>query len=150
MCTISWPGWKLEIFHLILGTPRVTLFAGKGTDRIANGQTKNDMVMTPIIAPHTMNFGSELVQAKNVSGRNIFCSTLIAKSREGKFFEFLHCPLEALVKWHRYTGQSGSNLWFMFAWPSREQCMNTKKNPPLLLAIKVDQNTFYFRDIFCL
>ena len=43
-------GLKHEIFHLILGTPRVTLFAGKGTDWIANGQTKNDMVMTPITA----------------------------------------------------------------------------------------------------
>ena len=86
---ISWPGWKLEIFHLILGTLRVTLFAGKGADRIANGQTKNDMVMTPIIAPHTMNFGSELIQAKNFSGKSIFCSTLIGKSREGKISKFL-------------------------------------------------------------
>ena len=43
---------------------------------------------------HTVNSGSEMVEAKHVSGKNIFWSTLTVKSRGGKNFEFLHCPFE--------------------------------------------------------
>ena len=41
---------------------------------------------------HTVNLGSEMVEAKHVSGKNIFWSTLTVKSRGGKIFEFVHCP----------------------------------------------------------
>ena len=44
---------------------------------------------------HTVNLGSEIVGTKHVSGKNIFWSTLTAKSKGGKFFEFLHCPFGA-------------------------------------------------------
>ena len=49
----------------------MTLFAGKGANRIANGQTKNDMVMTPITAPEKPLFS---VDAQ--------CNDLISKYRE--------------------------------------------------------------------
>ena len=39
-----------------------------------------------MIAAHTVNLGSEIVGAKHVSGKNIFLSTLIAKSMGGKIF----------------------------------------------------------------
>ena len=45
-----------------------------------------------------MNSGSEMVEAKHVSGKNMFWSTLTAKSRGGKFFEFLHYPFEGRAK----------------------------------------------------
>ena len=52
---------------------------------------------------HTMNSGSDMVQAKHVSGRNIFWSTLIAKCQGEKYFEFLHYPLELPDEWHQPT-----------------------------------------------
>ena len=49
---------------------------------------------------HTVNSGSEMVEAKHVSGRNILWSTFTAKSRGGKIFEFLHCPFECRANMH--------------------------------------------------
>ena len=41
-----------------------------------------------------MNFGSEMVQAKHVSGKDIFCSMNMEKIREERIFEIVHCPFE--------------------------------------------------------
>jgi hypothetical protein len=41
-----------------------------------------------------------MVEAKNVSAKNIFWSTLTGKSRGGKFFEFLHCSFEGRANMH--------------------------------------------------
>ena len=41
-----------------------------------------------------MNFGSEMVKAKHVSGKYIFCSMNKEKIREERIFEILHCPFE--------------------------------------------------------
>jgi len=38
--------------------------------------------------------------SKHFSGKNIFWSTLTAKSRGGKIFEFLHCPFEGRANMH--------------------------------------------------
>ena len=43
---------------------------------------------------HTVNFGSEMVWAKHVSGKNIFCSMNKEKIREERIFEIVHCPFE--------------------------------------------------------
>ena len=92
---------------------------------------------------HTVNSGSEMVEAKHVSGKNIYWSTFISKSKERKFFDFLHCPFEPPAKQHRPVCQLGWILWCMLARPSKGQCRNSKIFPPLLLAVKVDQNTFF-------
>ena len=44
------------------------------------------------ITPHTVNFGSEMVKAKHVSGKNIFCSMNKEKIRGERIFETVHCP----------------------------------------------------------
>ena len=95
------------------------------------------------VRTHTVNSGSEMVEAKHVSGKNICWSTLTAKSRGGKIFEFLHCPFEPPAKQHRPVCQLGWILWCMLARPSKEQCRNSKNFLPLLLAFKVDQNIFF-------
>ena len=41
-----------------------------------------------------MNFGSEMVYAKHVSGKNIFCSMNKEKIREERIFKIVHCPFE--------------------------------------------------------
>ena len=96
-----------------------------------------------IIRPHTVNSGSEMVGAKHVSGKNIYWSTFIGKSKERKIFDFLHCPFEPPAKQHRPVSQLGWILWCMLARPSKGQCRNSKIFPPLLLAVKVDQNIFF-------
>ena len=46
------------------------------------------------LSTHTVNFGSEMVQAKHVSGKNIFCSMNAYKSRGKRIFEIVHWPFE--------------------------------------------------------
>ena len=46
------------------------------------------------VSKHTMNFGSEMVLAKHVSGYNIFSSMNKEKIREERIFEIVHCPFE--------------------------------------------------------
>ena len=92
---------------------------------------------------HTVNSGSEMVEAKHVSGKNIFWSTCIGKNKERKIFDFLHCPFEPPAKQHRPVSQLGWILWCMLARPSKGQCRNSKIFPPLLLAVKVDQHIFF-------
>ena len=92
---------------------------------------------------HTVNSGSEMVGAKHVSGKNIYWSTCIGKSKERKIFDFLHCPFEPPAKQHRPVSQLGWILWCMLARPSKGQCRNSKIFPPLLLTVKVDQNIFF-------
>ena len=100
--------------------------------------------------PHTMNSGSEMVEAKHVSGKNIYWSTFIGKSKERKFFDFLHCPFEPPAKQHRPVSQLGWILRCMLARPSKGQCRNSKIFPPLLLAVKVDQHIFFPETCFAL
>ena len=97
----------------------------------------------PPPALHTVNSGSEMVRAKHVSGKDIYWSTCIGKSKERKIFDFLHCPFEPPAKQHRPVSQLGWILWCMLARPSKGQCRNSKIFPPLLLAVKVDQNIFF-------
>ena len=84
-----------------------------------------------------------MVGAKHVSGKNIYWSTCIGKSKERKIFDFLHCPFEPPAKQHRPVSQLGWILWCMLARPSKGQCRNSKIFPPLLLTVKVDQNIFF-------
>ena len=59
------------------------------------------------IRVHTVNFGSEMVWAKNVSGKNIFCSTIKEKIREERIFEIVHCPFEGRAKLHHLCQPNG-------------------------------------------
>ena len=59
-----------------------------------------DEISGPFKPQHTVNSGSEMVEAKHVSGKNIFWSTLTVKSRGGKIFEFVHCPFEGRANMH--------------------------------------------------
>ena len=43
---------------------------------------------------YTMNFGSEMVQALQVYGKNMFCSMSKDKIEEEEIFEVVHCPFE--------------------------------------------------------
>ena len=43
---------------------------------------------------YTMNFCSKMVEAKLVSGKNIFCSVNVDKIKEKGIFEIVHCPFE--------------------------------------------------------
>ena len=97
----------------------------------------------PFWGVHTVNSGSEMIEAKHVSGKNIYWSTFIGKRKERKFFDFLHCPFEPPAKQHCRVGQLGWILWCMLVRPSKGQCRNSKFFPPLLLAVKVDQNIFF-------
>ena len=89
-----------------------------------------------------------MVEAKHVSGKNIYWSTFIGKSKERKFFDFLHCPFEPPAKQHRPVSQLGWILWCMLARPSKGQCTNSKIFPPLLLIVNVDQNIFFLETCF--
>ena len=84
-----------------------------------------------------------MVEAKHVSGKNIYWSTFIGGSKERNIFDFLHCPFDPPAKQHRPVSQLGWILWCMLARPSKGQCRNSKNSPPLLLAVKVDQNIFF-------
>ena len=56
---------------------------------------------------HTVNFSSEMVWAKHVSGKNIFCSINKEKIREEKIFEIVHCPFEGRAKLHHLCQPNG-------------------------------------------
>ena len=60
---------------------------------------------------HTMNFGSEMVQVKHVSGKNIFCSMNKDKIREERIFEIVHCPFEGWAELHHFGLPDGLVGW---------------------------------------
>ena len=52
------------------------------------------------IPSHTVNFCSEMVWAKHVSGKNMFFSMIVDKSKGKRIFEIVHCPFEGLARLH--------------------------------------------------
>ena len=60
---------------------------------------------------HTVNSGSAMVEAKHVSGKNIFCSINKEKIREERIFEIVHCPFEGLAKVHHLCQPNGPVGW---------------------------------------
>ena len=56
---------------------------------------------------HTVNFGFEMVWAKQVSGTNIFCSLNKDEIREERNFEIVHCPFEGQAKLHHLCQSNG-------------------------------------------
>ena len=71
---------------------------------------------------HTVNSGSEMVEAKHVSGKNICWSTLIAKSLGRKKFHFLHCPFEGRFDMHHKIQPYWPNWQCYLAGGSKGQC----------------------------
>ena len=55
----------------------------------------------------TVNFGSEMVEAKHVSGKNIFCSMSQEKIREERIFEIVQSPFEGRAKLHHLCQPNG-------------------------------------------
>ena len=121
----------------------ITYICQNQSNHFCNGKKSQFYLFLTYELSHTVNSGSEMVEAKHVSGKNIYWSTFIGKSKERKIFDFLHCPFEPPAKQHRPVCQLGWILWCMLARPSKGQCRNSKIFPPLLLAVKVDQNIFF-------
>ena len=92
---------------------------------------------------HTVNSGSEMVEAQHVSGKNIFWSTLKAKSRGGNFFEFLHCPFEGRANMPHKIQPNWQTGRCCLADGSKGQCRKSKIFLSLLLPMKVDQYIFF-------
>ena len=90
-----------------------------------------------------MNSGSEMVEAKHVSGKNIFWSSLTAKSRGGKIFEFLHCPFEGRANMHHKIQPNWQTGRCCLAGGSKGQCRKSKFFLSLLSPMKVDQYIFF-------
>ena len=78
-----------------------------------------------------------------MSRKKIYWSNFLGKSKERIVFYFLHCPFEPTAKQHRPVSQLGWILWCMLARPQKGQCRHSKNFPPLLLAVKVDQNIIF-------
>ena len=71
---------------------------------------------------HTVNFGSEMVEALQVSRKNIFCSLNLYKIKEKRIFEIVHCPFELSPNQHWPAGPFGWLYWCSSAQPSKGQC----------------------------
>ena len=84
-----------------------------------------------------------MVEAKHVSGKNIFWSSLTAKSRGGKIFEFLHCPFEGRANMHHKIQPNWLTGRCCLAGGSKGQCRKSKIFLSLLLPMKVDQYIFF-------
>ena len=82
-------------------------------------------------------------RAKHVSGKNICWSTLTAKSRGGKIFEFLHCPFEGRANMHHKIQPNWLTGRCCLAGGSKGQWRKSKLFLFLLLPMKVDQYIFF-------
>ena len=92
---------------------------------------------------YTVNSGSEMVQAKQLSGKNIFQSTLITKSRGGKIFEFLHFPFQGRADMHHKIQPKGPGGRCQLGGNSKVQCMISKILFFLILSTFIDQKIFF-------
>ena len=92
---------------------------------------------------HTVNFFSEMGQAKHVSGKNIFCSVNVYKSRGKRIFEIVHWPFELPPNQHRPTGPFGWHKWCSLARPSKGQCTISKILSSLIFSLFIEQNIFF-------
>ena len=84
-----------------------------------------------------------MVEAKHISGKNIFWSTLTVKSRGGKIFEFLHCPFEGQANMHHKLQPNWLTGRCCLAGGSKGQCRKSKIFLSLLLPMQVDQYIFF-------
>ena len=92
---------------------------------------------------HTVNFGSEMVWAKHVSGKNIFCSMNKEKIMEERIFEILLCPFKGRAKLHHLYQQNGPVGPCQLGGNSKGQCATSKILFPLLLHTFIEQNIFF-------
>ena len=66
-----------------------------------------------------MNFGSEMVEAKHISGKK-YILVYFDSQEQGSRRE-VHCPSEPPAKWNRQTRKSGCILWCILEQPSKGQ-----------------------------
>ena len=101
-----------------------------------------------VVLIHTVNFGSEMVQAKHVSGKNIFCSMNKEKIREERIFEIVHCPFEGRAKLHHLCQPNGPVGRCQLGGNSKGQCTISKILFPLLLYTFIEQNIVFPKTCF--
>jgi len=99
------------------------------------------------ITIHIVNSGTEMVEAKHVSGKNIFWSTLTVKSSGGNIFEFVHCPFEGRANIHHKIQPNWLTGRCCLAGDSKGQCRKSKIFLSLLLPMQVDQYIFFQRHV---
>ena len=92
---------------------------------------------------HTVNFCSEMVQAKHFSGKNIFCSIDKEKIREKRIFKIVHCPFKGRAKLHHLCKPNGPVGWCQLGGNSKGQCTISKILFLLLLHTFTEQNIFF-------
>ena len=92
---------------------------------------------------YTVNFGSEMGQAKHVSGKNTFCSMNREKIREERIFEIVHFPFEGRAKLHHLLQPNGLVGRCQLGGNSKGQCMISKILFPLLFYTFIEQNIFF-------
>ena len=92
---------------------------------------------------HTVKNQFKMPFEEHVSRKNIFWSSLTAKSRGGKFFEFLHCPFEGRANMHHKIQPNWQTGRCCLAGGSKGQCRKSKIFLSLLLPMKVDQYIFF-------
>ena len=92
---------------------------------------------------HTVNFGFEMVQAKHVSRKNIFCSINKEKIREERIFEIVHCPFEGRAKLQHLCQLNGLVGRCSLSGNWKGQCTISKILFPLLLYTFTEQNIFF-------
>ena len=91
---------------------------------------------------HTVNFGSEMVEALQVSRKNIFCSLNVDKIKEKRIFEIVHCPFELSPNQHRPAGPFGWLYWCSSAQSSKGQCTISKILSSPILSLFIEQTIF--------
>ena len=96
-----------------------------------------------ISSGHTASFGSEMVEALQVSRKNIFCSLNVDKIKEKRIFEIVHCPFELSPNQHRPAGPFGWLYWCSSAQPSKGQCTISKILSSPILSLFIEQNIFF-------
>ena len=83
------------------------------------------------------------VKALQVSGKNIFWTTLITKNKGRKIFEILHCPFEGRANLHHLCQPNGLVGWCQLGSKSKDQCTISKIIFPLLLYTFTEHNIFF-------
>ena len=92
---------------------------------------------------HTVKSGSEMVKALQVSGKNIFCSINVDKTKEKRIFEIVHWPFKLPPNQHRPAGLFDWLYQCSSAQPSKGQCTISKILSSPIFSLFIEQNIFF-------
>jgi len=105
--------------------------------------TKNVSCIFAIFKVYSMNFGSEMVSAKHVSGKNIFFSMNKDNIREERIFEIVHCPFKGRAKLHHLCQPNGQVGQCKLGGNLKGQCTTSKILFPLILYAFTEKNIIF-------